>query len=232
METIKWFIINIPESSRKTFEKALLNMPFNDEVGEGFSIRKITRNEVCGTYIASKTFIKEVVTPHGETNVIKGVDYTTIEFRLSFEDLPILEIYSKPRTIKPLINLISSIVGFGFSVEEIDIDIDKFITKIESSLGGLSVQKIVISDLNIDDKALGNLTLTSDHDIRKVVENRLTIGRYYKISYIKAYFVSGIYYGGYIELDNKSKLTTHNLSYNKFKPDFLQTYLDFLSERI
>lgn len=230
MKTIRWLMINIPKSRRKTFGEALLNMPFNDEVGEGFSIETITSNEIYGTYIASKTFFKEIVTPHGETNVLKGIDYTTIEFRMSFKDVSILEIYSKPRTIKPLINLISSIVGFGFSIEEIEIDIDKFITKIESSLGALSVQKIVISDLNIDDKALGNLTLTSDHDIRKVVENSLTIGRHYKIRYIKAYFVSGTYYGGYIELDKKSKLTIHNLSYNKFKPEFLQTYLDFLTE--
>lgn len=229
MKTIRWFRVTIPKEKIDLLGKSLLAMPFSEEVGEGFSIKKISNNIVIGKYIQIKPFMKEVITPLGDVNTITGVDYSSVDFKFDLNSSQILEIYSKPRTLRPFINIISSIIGIGFSIEKIKINLTDFIPVIESNLGKTKITKVVISDLNIDNKALGHLTLNSDQDIRKVIENQITLGRIYKIKYIKAYFLSGPYYGGYIELDNLSCLTIHNLPNSTFMTHYMETYTKYLS---
>lgn len=229
MKTIRWFKITVPQKKIELLGKSLLALPFSEETGEGFSMERITSSTISGKYIRSKPFIKEVTTPSGGIDTIKGTDYSIIDFKLSLGEIQILEIYSKPRTIKPLVDMISSIIGIGFSIEKIKIDLIDFIPIVEASLGRTKITKMAITDLNIQDKALGQLTLTSDQDIRKVIENQITLGRSYKITYIKACFETGPYYGGCLELNSLSSLTSHNLPYKKFMKQYMDIYTKYLS---
>lgn len=229
IKTIRWFKVTIPKKKIELLSKALLALPFSEEAGEGFSMERITSSTISGRYIRSKPFIKEVATPSGGIDTIKGTDYSIIDFKLSLGEVQTLEIYSKPRTLKPLIDVISSIIGIGFSIEKIKIDLIDFIPIVEASLGKTKITKMIITDLNINNKALGHLTLTSDQDIREVIENQITLGRSYKIKYIKAYFEAGPYYGGCLELDSLSILTSHNLPYKKFMSQYMDIYTKYLS---
>ncbi|WP_296244772.1 MULTISPECIES: hypothetical protein [unclassified Psychrobacter] len=227
MKTIRWFKIKLPidaESLSKTF----LDNPFSEEAGEGFIIKKSTRSEIIGSFVKTKKFIKKVESPRGEISTISGIEYFTIEFRFMLNNVNLLEIYSKPRTLLPFINKITQEVGIGFSITEIDIDIFNFLSVLEIEFGDMHIEKIVIENININNYALGQLTIVSDKDARESIKNYLLDGRDYTVKSIKARLTTQEFKGGLIEINRNSRITINDLPYKLFSKRYLQIYLEFI----
>lgn len=227
MKIIRWFKINIPEAKKALLAELLLEQPYSDEFGEGFSINNISKNEISGSYIQSKTFIKEIISPIGTTESLTAIDYTKIDFRIKLNHPSLLEIYSKQRTLKPFVNALSNIIGFGFTIADININLNEFISTLEDDLGKLKIIKVVVSDINIQNKALGELTLTSEQELREVIDNHITIGKKYNVKYIKAIVLDDVFYNGSFELYRNSKLSISNLP-PLFFDHFLKSFLKIL----
>jgi len=227
MKTIRWFKIKLPidaESLSKTF----LDNPFSEEVGEGFIIKKSTRSEIIGSFVKTKKFIKKVESPRGEISTISGIEYFTIEFRFILNNINLLEIYSKPRTLLPFINKIIQEIGIGFSIAEIDVDIFSFLSVLEIEFGSMHIEKIVIENININNYALGQLTIVSDKDARESIKNYLLEGKDYTVKSIKARLTNEEFKGGLIEINRNSRITINDLPYKLFSKRYLQIYLEFI----
>lgn len=227
MKTIRWFKIKLPINA-EILAKTFLDNPFSEEVGEGFIIKKSTRSEIIGSFVKTRKFIKKVESPRGEISTISGIEYFTIEFRFILNDINLLEIYSKPRTLLPFINKIIQEIGIGFSIAEIDIDIFDFLSVLEIEFGDMLIEKIVIENININNYALGQLTIVSDKDARESIKNYLLDGREYTVKSIKARLTTEEFKGGLIEINRNSRITINDLPYKLFSKRYLQIYLEFI----
>lgn len=228
MKTTRWFEVNIPIKTRD-FSQKLLKHPFSEASGEGFSIKKVSSSEVIGQYIQSKAFVKEVTTPFGDMNTISGIDYNIIDFKFTIGDKSLLEIYSKPRSLQPLCNELSRILGFGFSIADIKIDLLEFIPLLELEFGKLIINKMEISDINVDNIALGQLVLTSDRDVRHSLDSYIFRKKDYKIKSIRASLPHSNLYQGVFEINKNSRLELSNMPnqafLNKYLPIFFKSLL-------
>lgn len=227
MKTIRWFKIKLPIDA-DSLSKTFLDNPFSEEVGEGFIIKKSTRSEIIGSFVKTKKFIKKVESPRGEISTISGIEYFTIEFRFILNNVNLLEIYSKPRTLLPFINKIIQEIGIGFSIAEIDIDIFSFLSVLEIEFGRMHIEKIVIENININNYALGQLTIVSDKDARESIKNYLLEGKDYTVKSIKARLNNEEFKGGLIEINRNSRITINDLPYKLFSKRYLQIYLEFI----
>lgn len=227
MKTIRWFKIKLPINA-EILAKTFLDNPFSEEAGEGFIIKKSTRSEIIGSFVKTKKFIKKIESPRGEISTISGIEYFTIEFRFILNNINLLEIYSKPRTLLPFINRVIQEIGIGFSIAEIDIDIFDFLSVLEIEFGDMLIEKIVIENININNYALGQLTIVSDKDARESIKNYLLDGREYTVKSIKARLTTEEFKGGLIEINRNSRITINDLPYKLFSKRYLQTYLEFI----
>lgn len=229
MKTIRWFEVNVPLRTRE-FSKKLLEYPFSKDSGEGFLVKKVSSSEIIGQYIQSKTFIKEVKTPFGETNTISGVDYNTIDFKFTISEKSLLEVYSKPRSLLPFFNELSRILGFGFFIANININLSDFIPLLESEFGKIVITKMEISDLNVDNIALGQLILTSDRDVRESLESYIFLNKDYKVKSIKAHLPHSNIYQGSFEINKNSRLELSHMPNQAFLNEYLPLFLRSISD--
>lgn len=229
MKTIRWFEVNIPLTARD-FSKKLLEYPFSKDSEEGFLVKKVSSFEVVGQYIQSKTFIKEVKTPFGDINTISGVDYNTIDFKFTIGEKSLLEVYSKPRTLQPFSNELSRIIGFGFFIANININLSDFIPLVESQFGKLIITKMEISDLNVDNIALGQLVLTSDRDVRESLDSYIFRNKDYKVKSIKAHLPHSNIYQGSFEVNRNSRLELSYMPNQAFIKEYLPVFLKSIND--
>lgn len=226
MTTIRWFDINIPLSI-DDFSKILKDNSFSKELKDGFILKKITPTEITGKYIEEKKFTREIFDPFGEKQIITAMDYITIDFKfIKNSDKWLLEIYSKPRSLKSFSNKIGKLVGYGFFISSINIDLLALIPLLESEFKQISISKIEIHDININDIALGQLILTGNQDIRKSINNFLINKKDYTVKSIKASIPYSDLYQGVFEISHNTRLEFTQMP----NQAFLNAYLPIISK--
>lgn len=226
MKTIKWFKVGIPLSLDKFVQK-LKTTPFQQGVQAGFILKKITPVEIAGKFIEEKPFVKEITNPFGDTQTFSAIDYNIIEFKFSnHNDIWLLEIYHTPRSIKNFTNTLSHLLDFRFSISTIQLNIKELIEQIERDIGSLSVTKIEVNNINIQNIALGQLLISSTKDIRQSLESYLLTNTGHTIHYINARFNHHPYLTGSFEIRNNSRIDISDMPNHAFlelyKPIFLR----------
>lgn len=86
-----------------------------------------------------KNFTREIIDPFGEKEVLTAKDYAIIEFKfIKNSDKWLPEVYSKPRSLKSFSNKLGKLVGYGFFISSISIDLLDFISLLESEFKSIS----------------------------------------------------------------------------------------------
>lgn len=229
MKTAKWFKIGIPLPI-KDLAKKLQVHSFTQELRVGFVLKKATDVEIIAQYIEQKTITKEITDPFGNHQTFELPDFQTIEFRIvCIETVWLLQVQNTPRTIKPLILRLSSIIGLGFFADNIEIDLRKLIDMLEDTEGRLLITKMELYNINIQNVALGHMVITSPKDIRKSLDSYLLTGTNYKIKSMVAKFELHKVFTSSFEMKNNSRI-----EFCESMPShlFLETYLSILIQLI
>lgn len=228
MTSIRWFDINIPLSIAD-FSKILRENSFTKELRDGFILKKITPSEVAGKYIEVKNFTREIIDPFGEKQIITAKDYVTIDFKfIKNSDKWLLEVYSKPRSLKSFSNKLSKLIGYGFFISSIEIDLLDLIPLLESTFKKISIKKIEIHDININDIALGQLILTGNQDIRKSMNNFLVNKKDYSIKSFRASVPYDDIYQGVFEINQNTRLEFTQMPSQAFLDAYLPVIFEIL----
>ena len=229
MKTAKWFKIGMPLPI-KDLAKKLQEHSFTQELKVGFVLKKVTGSEIIAQYIEQKTITKEITDPFGNHQIFKLPDFQTIEFRIvCIEEIWLLQVQNTPRTIKPLILKLSSIIGFGFYADNIEIDLSKLINMLEDTEGRLLITKMELCNINIQNIALGQMTITSPKDVRQSLDSYLLAGTDYKIKGLVAKFALHEVFTGTFEIRNNSRIEFCEAMPSRL---FLEAYLPILTQLI
>lgn len=229
MKTAKWFKIGIPLPI-KDLAKKLQSHSFTQELRAGFVLKKVTDVEIIAQYIEQKTITKEIADPFGNHQTFELPDFQTIEFRIiCIEAVWLLQVQNTPRTIKPLILKLSSIIGFGFYADNIEIDLRKLIDMLENTEGRLLITKMELYNINIQNTALGQMVITSPKDVRQSLDSYLLTGTNYKIKSMVVKFVLHKIFTGTFEIKNNSRIEFYKSMPSRL---FLEMYLPILIQLI
>lgn len=229
MRTAKWFKIGIPLPIKDLAQKLQVHS-FSQERQVGFVLKKTTGVELIAQYVEQKTTIREITDPFGVHQTFEIPDFQVIEFRIfCIEDVWLLQIYNTPRSIKSLIHKLSSIIGFGFYADNIEIDLKKLINALEDTQGRLLITKMELYNINIQNTALGQMVITSPKDVRRSLDSYLLTGTDYKIKGLVAKFSLHEVFTGTFEIKNNSRIEFCEAMPSRL---FLEMYLPILTQLI
>jgi hypothetical protein len=189
-------------------------------------LKKVTSSIVSGKFIEEKTFIKEITNPFGVTETISIPDFNIIEFSITkIDNNWLLEIYDTPRSIKPLTKTLGNLLGMGFYVENIDLDLENLVKKIENDIGKLNITKMELYNINIQNIALGQMLVTSQKDVRKSLDSYLLNNKGYNIHSITAKFNYHELFTGSLEIKSSSRTSISDMPFQLFLKSFMPIFL-------
>ncbi|WP_230656945.1 hypothetical protein [Psychrobacter sp. I-STPA10] len=223
MKTIKWFKVGIPVNIRD-FANKLNNNHFQEGLPSGFILNKATQREITGKFIEEKVFKKEVVNPLGDSEIISIPDFNIVDFKfININNSWLLEIHNTPRSIKSFSNKLSVLLGVGFYIDNIHLDLKKLILEIENDISKLSVTKIEVYNINIQNIALGQMLITSPNDVRQTLDSYLIDKTGYKIDYINAKFTNHESFTGSFEVRSNTRIDIKGMPVQSFLNAYLST---------
>lgn len=228
MKTIKWFKIGIPINIEKLAQK-IKDKSFSKDSSKGFVLKKATENEISGKYVEERLFTKEIINPFGISEIHKIPDFYIIEFSIvKINSNWLLEIHNTPRSIKPLTNNLSKLVGIGFYIENIDLDIYELVKKIECDIGKLKITKMELYNINIENTALAQMLVTSQKDVRKSLNSYLINNKSYTIHSITARFIHHDLFTGHFEIRSTSRLDINDMPTQSFLDSYIPIFLKII----
>ena len=187
MKMSRWLSIEVP-ISLKEIGDLMKNEPYREGGGEGFILKKANRKEIKGQFIQKKIIKQVTVDPFGKETEFELVDYSMVKFSLSDQAENILEIESPPRTLRPFIDKIAKISGFGLVVSPITVEPMKWLKEIEKNIGKTKVTRLECSGVNVLNKGTAKIILNSQQDIRNGIKD-LTKGRDYNVNNLTSNFI-------------------------------------------
>lgn len=228
MKTIKWFRIGVPVSIEVLAQKIKDN-PFKNDCRFGFILNKSTINEISGRFIEEKPFIKEISNPFGVSETIRILDFNVIEFTiLKVNSNWLLQVYGTPRSIKPLTNKLANLIGFGFYVESINLDLKSLIECMEHDFGKLNIIKMELYNINIQNTALAQMLITSTKDVRKSLNDSLINNMNYEIHSITARFSHHDSYSGSVEIKSNSRIDFSDMPVRLFLSEYTPIFFNLI----
>lgn len=228
MNKYKWLIVNLP-MNLVALSELLSSYKFKNDSQQGFIISKASKNELTGKFLEKRVLIKEVFNPFGLPNEVSTVDYIITEFSFHLipsKDYYLLELKNAPRTVKPFINFLNKAMGFGFTLKEFKFDPIQFSSKIESVFGEIMINKVSVSELNLNNKATANIQISSETDVREVLTNKIFVSKKFKIKSIQGSFITSEYSGGKFQLFSNSTVVLSHLPERSFIKEFIQILLE------
>ena len=228
MNKYKWLIVNLPINLVELSE-LLSSHKFKNDSQQGFIISKASKSELSGKFLEKRVLIKEVFNPFGLPNEVSTVDYIITEFSIylvSSKKFYLLELKNPPRTVKPFINFLNKTMGFGFTLKEFKFDPIQFSSKIESVFGKIIINKVSVSELNLNNKATANIQISSETDIREILTSKIFVNKKFKIKSIQGSFIASEYSGGKLQLFSNSTVVLSHLPERFFLKEFIHILLE------
>ncbi len=228
MNKYKWLVVNLPIDLVE-LSNITSNYRFKDESKQGFIISKASQSELTGKFLEKKTLIRELFNPFGMPNEVSTIDYVITEFSFYLifsKNCYLLELKNPPRTLKPFINFLNKIIGIGFTLKEFKLDPIQFSSEIESVFGEIMINKVNISELNINNRATANIQINSETDVREVLTNKMFANKKLKIKSIQGSFLASEYSGGKFQLFSNSTVALSHFPERVFIKKFVQILLE------
>lgn len=224
MKTTKWLKCSFSSSIKSIFE-VLDNHEYSEDIGRGFAITSVRDESLSGKFIQKKTVLNVIDSPFSESYETKTIVYETIVFTILKDSEWHLEIDNPSRTIRPLLNELFSLFGLGFYVSELSINLYDLLLSIDENFGNNKVDKIEISDINIENKAIGNLVIQGESDVRELIKNKLIGHNQFKYKSFRTYLLAPEYLGGWVEVRYNATVKIHNIPPSIFTPKFRKIIL-------
>lgn len=164
MKKVRWFysdwVIPLSEISSK-----MLSFQYNENRGIGYIISINNNKVISGKFIEKKVSLEIITDPFGVEKTNNKIFYNITNFTIKNELIG-LEIITPPRTIKPFVNNLYKIIGFGFTIEEVNIKPLLWIKAIEKKHECI-VNTILASGIKEEKNGVAKISMSGIRDIRK-----------------------------------------------------------------
>ncbi|ELI8161205.1 TPA: hypothetical protein ACVEY8_004039 [Yersinia enterocolitica] len=161
----KWFNANF-QKSYDEFYNSIVNTPFNEDRGWGFSINKYDNDSLSSKYI-ERVELKETITdPYGNETSFEYFKFIQFNFWLIKENTNdyLLIVESAPRSIKGFISNVIIATSSNFNVSNLNIKIEDFIKVVSKRFENVKVQKAKLKGLTFSKHTSGDLEIESSAD--------------------------------------------------------------------
>ncbi|TBL46453.1 hypothetical protein EYY99_02940 [Hafnia alvei] len=161
----KWFNANFQKSYDEVYDSILQN-PFKDDRGWGFSINHYDSDALSAKYV-ERIEMKETITdPFGNDTLIEYNKFIQFNFWLKRETEKsyLLSIESAPRSIKCFIANMRSVMSSDFNVSVLNIVVEDFINTVRQNFSDVKVFKAKLKGLTFSKHTSGDLEIESSLD--------------------------------------------------------------------
>ncbi|BEM43775.1 MULTISPECIES: hypothetical protein [Serratia] len=167
----KWFNANFQKSYDEIY-KSIIENPFNEENGWGFSINQYDDDTLFAKYI-ERIELKEIITdPYGNETAFEYFKFIQFNFWLKKESTNsyLLVIESAPRSIKGFISNVMKATSSDFNVSNLTIKVEDFINFIRNKFTNVKVQKAKLKGLTFSKHTSGDLEIESSVDVLEEID--------------------------------------------------------------
>jgi hypothetical protein len=141
---------------------------FTYESISGFDLIDVDKKSLHARFIQKLPFENVVIDPFGEETKYTGVNFQIVEFVIYQieNNIYALKLMAPPRSIKPFINAIYSLCGFGVTLSDLEVDVFLFIGLLKEKLSphSIKINKVKVSGLKVGEQSTANMELTSPND--------------------------------------------------------------------
>ncbi len=131
----------------------------------GFVITELGKERFSARYIKRYQFKEEVADPFGTVFEVDRLYFDSIDFHV-YQKSSLIEVLNPPRSLSPLVNVISELTAFSCAVASLKIDVSDFLLKIGEHLGTFEVIELRGEIAEPSRKFTKRLTLVGDSDVR------------------------------------------------------------------
>ncbi|VEA66365.1 Uncharacterised protein [Serratia plymuthica] len=167
----KWFNANFQKSHDEIYS-SIINNPFNEKNGWGFSINQYDDDTLFAKYI-ERIELKEIITdPYGNETAFEYFKFIQFNFWLRKESISnyLLVIESAPRSIKGFISNMMKATSSDFNVSSLTIKVEDFIKLIKEQFINVKVQKAKLKGLTFSKHTSGDLEIESSMDALEEID--------------------------------------------------------------
>lgn len=161
----KWFNAYFQKSYDEVYD-SIIHTPFKDDSGWGFRINHYEHDILAARYI-ERIEMKETITdPFGNETLLEYFKFIQFNFWLKREkgNNYLLSIESAPRTIKGFIANMRNTVSSEFSISNLNIVVEEFISTMREHFSDVKVIKAKIKGLTFSKHTFGDLEIESSFD--------------------------------------------------------------------
>lgn len=173
MKRVKWIELNIQLDFPSAIKRLSLDT-YTEDKGKGFVFEKIRNNLAYGRFIEKLTVYDTFINIDGYQSTNERIEYRTTQFTISIDKLPIIQLINPPRTLKPFAQALVKNLGFGVSLEEIDVDPIKWANAIAEHVN-LTVMQLDISRVKISNDATAKMQIVGSNDLMSYYNRELTL---------------------------------------------------------
>ncbi len=174
MKKIRWLKAVFPISS-KEMRDILLTHQYSQETGVGFTLEVANGNCLKGQYFERKVEKSTFIDPFG--NEVSNDVVSLYRCRFDYEaDLGVLILMEPPRSLRPFINKLRSLVGLGLELADVTLKPLEWCDFVESEVERVEVTNISAYGITVPPHGLAKITVSGKKDIRsefdKTINNR------------------------------------------------------------
>ncbi len=223
---VRWFLLS--PLSRTALVRAVDGMrreEFSADSTSGFIGERTRPSFTEGRYVERLEQVDQITDPFGQTQEFRRVEYQQTPFRLG-TNAPQLEVYDGPRSVAPMVNRLTALIGGSCTVDSVGADTLKWLRKLESGLTQVCVTAAYVSHLSLSELARVRFVLNGTEDVRKYAKG-LVGGKPFRFARLD---VAANFEGNEIRFDlrqdGRATIPSQNENFLAFVRDSLSTCLE------
>lgn len=145
--------------------ESMLEREYQEELGKGFILTNSQKDIVEGEYITKQIVEDSFFNPLGQKLSFQSVKYHITKFIITKGCKINLRISDPPLRYKDFFTELLDIVKFDATLSRINLNLENVVDLLKKEFTNVTVTKIIFTDININDKGIGELNVKSENDI-------------------------------------------------------------------
>jgi len=167
MTRTKWLTLSTSQST-SDIANLLSQQYFQKGRTSGFDLTEKQKGKIRGRFIEEVITNELVIDPFGEEILNNVRRYTIFEFQLTpiRKNEFLIGIHKPPTSLKNFISVLSEVLGFGFSIETLNIDILAMVQLLrkQSGISVWAIKKVRMSNITLNNSSFAKIEVVSNSD--------------------------------------------------------------------
>ncbi|MBU0621669.1 MAG: hypothetical protein KJ795_07465 [Gammaproteobacteria bacterium] len=167
MTRTKWLTLSLAKSTSEISD-LLYTQKYLRGHATGFELTDVQRNRIRGKFIEEIIVNEVIIDPFGEEVLNNVRRYSIFEFQISplKKHQFLVRINNPPRTLKNFIAALTEAFGFGFAIEQLNIDILAMIQHLRrtSDIKRWAIVRVRMANIPLGNSSLAKIEVLSNGD--------------------------------------------------------------------